>query len=117
MNFKECDGPARKFVKNAGLQQLRHHRFITLYTNEVADAPCDGCPPLAPPMPERPETGEEDGDDGDNVAAAVDNSAACLFRHLFTLRCAAADCLAERGWCLRDPTIMMIAIGLRQLPQ
>lgn len=77
-DYKSADKQLRAFVRNGGLQQLQHYRFITIHTNEYFAHPCSGCPDIADVGPVQ--------DTARGGGAGVDVGAACLYRHLFGMR-------------------------------
>jgi hypothetical protein len=66
-------------VKQGFLQMLQDKQYVTIFTNERGESDCAGCPPLDGPMRVQ--------DSGGGIESGH-NSAACLFRMLFTPRCA-----------------------------
>lgn len=64
-------------VKKGLLQSKADVQYITIYTNERAEADCAGCPPLDKPMLKQDSAASSSGSS---------NSAACLFRLLFKPR-------------------------------
>lgn len=65
-------------VKDGLLLRHASTRYVTIYTNERAEAPCKGCPALSAPL--------QPADAAADNNSSSSSSAACLFRLLFKPR-------------------------------
>ena len=90
-DYKSDDAALRRWIVDGGLQRLNEHQFITVHTNQQINTPCPSCPKVAGPAPKLVQN--QDG------SRNVDRSAACLYRHLFGLRCV-------RQTLVRKPSVL-----------
>jgi hypothetical protein len=78
VDYQKSVAAVRGYLSKGLLQKLDQYRFVTVHTNEWQSRACKDCPALADPAPAP--TWNDDG------SRAVNNSAACLYRHLFGIR-------------------------------
>jgi len=74
--WKKKQQETLELVKQGWLLNQTDMQYITIFTNERAEASCTGCPPLSAPLEVQDIT----------TSAGATSTAACLFRMLFKPR-------------------------------